>query len=205
MSAASPPSSPLAPAPSPGSTAPVPPRPVAGNRMRALRVVKIVVNIGVGAAGERRTKAEKVLAMVTHQKPVATRARSTNRDLGIREGQELGTKVTLRGERAEEFLRRALATRENRMDPLSVDRMGNVAFGVPDYTDFPGMKYDPQIGIYGMDVCVEIGRPGWRIRHRSRAPRPLGLHSRPTPEEARRFLAEQFGVIIVERAGGGAG
>ncbi|MDE1820087.1 MAG: 50S ribosomal protein L5 [Euryarchaeota archaeon] len=166
--------------------------------MRALRVEKVVVNIGVGEAGERRTKAEKVLQMITHQKPIATRAHSTNRDLGIREGQELGTKVTLRGEVAIDFLKRALATRENRMDPLSVDKVGNLAFGVPDYTDFAGMKYDPQIGIYGMDVCVEVGRAGWRVRHRARAHRSLGIHNRPTPDETRKFLAEAFGVIFIE-------
>ncbi len=166
--------------------------------MRALRVQKIVVNIGVGEAGERRTKAEKVLSMITKQKPVATRAKSTNRDLGIREGQELGTKVTLRGETAIDFLKRALATRESRMDSLSIDKMGNLAFGVPDYTDFPGMKYDPQIGIYGMDVCVEIGRAGWRVRHRTRAARSLGKHNRPSPAETRRFLTEVFGVVFVD-------
>lgn len=168
------------------------------NPMRALRVEKIVINIGVGEAGERRTKAEKVLTMITHQKPVATRAHSTNRDLGIREGQELGAKVTLRGDVAIDFLKRALATRENRMDPLSIDRVGNLAFGVPDYTDFPGQKYDPQIGIYGMDVCVEIGRAGWRVRHRTRAARSLGIHNRPTPEETRKFLTEQFQVVFVD-------
>lgn len=184
--------------PVPSSPAKPKAAPAGTNPMQALRVQKVVVNIGVGEAGERRTKAEKVLSMVTHQKPVPTRARSTNRDLGIREGQDLGAKVTLRGDIALDFLRRALATRENRMDPLSVDKMGNIAFGVPDYTDFPGMKYDPQIGIYGMDVCVEIGRAGWRVRHRSRAPRSLGRRNRPSPEETRKFLAEQFGVIFVD-------
>jgi large subunit ribosomal protein L5 len=186
----------------PSSAAPKPTAPAASktgaNPMRGLRLVKIVINIGVGDAGERRTKAEKVLTMITHQKPIATRARSTNRDLGIREGQELGTKVTLRGEKAEDFLRRALATRDNKMDPLSVDRAGNVAFGVPDYTDFEGMKYDPQIGIYGMDVCCEIGRAGWRVRSRSRAARPISHHHRPTPEETRAFLAERYHVVFLE-------
>lgn len=170
----------------------------AKNPNRALRLLKIVVNIGVGEAGERRTKAEKVLTMITHQKPVATRAKSTNRDLGIREGQELGAKVTLRGEVAEDFLRRALATRENKMDPDSVDRMGNLAFGVPDYTDFEGMKYDPQIGIYGMDVCCEIGRAGWRVRARSRSPKPISKKHRPTAEETRAFLKERFQVVFLE-------
>ncbi len=178
---------------SPGS-----PSPARGNPMRALRIRKVVVNIGVGESGERRTKAERVLQMVTHQKPVSTRSHSTNRDLGIRKGQEIGAKVTLRGDRAEEFLKRALGTRENRLDPDSVDRMGNFAFGIPDYTDFPGLKYDPQIGIFGMDVCVEIVRPGDRVRHRIRSPNRPGRGQRPTAEETRQFLAEHFGVQYLE-------
>ncbi|HTT46276.1 MAG TPA: 50S ribosomal protein L5, partial [Thermoplasmata archaeon] len=60
------------------------------NPYRAVRVIKVVVNAGVGESGEPRTKAERVLQMVTHQKPVATRSHSTNRDFGIRKGQEIG-------------------------------------------------------------------------------------------------------------------
>ncbi len=76
--------------------------------MRQPRVEKVVVNIGVGEAGERLVKAQKVLEMVTKQKPVITIAKVTNRDLGVREGMPIGCKVTLRGERAETFLKKAL-------------------------------------------------------------------------------------------------
>lgn len=178
-----------------------PPSPSAGKApspMRALRIEKVVVNIGVGESGDRLAKAQRVLQMVTHQKPIATRAHVTNRDLGIRRGQEIGAKVTLRGSRAEEFLRQALGTRENRLDPLSVDRAGNFSFGIPDYTDFPGLKYDPQIGIFGMDVCVSVGRPGGRVQFRRRSPSRPGRRHRPTPEETRGFLRERFGVQFVE-------
>src|SRR5579859_2547122 len=106
--------------------APVP----AGNPLRTVRVLKIVVNAGVGESGETRTKAERVLQMVTKQKPVATRSKSTNRDFGIRQGQEIGAKVTLRGAAAKDFLDRALDARDRQLDPDSVDRAGNVSFGV---------------------------------------------------------------------------
>ena len=130
------------------------------NPWREVRVIKVVVNSGVGESGDPRTKAEKVLQMITHQKPVATRALSTNRDFGIRQGQEIGAKVTLRGAAAVEFLDRAFEARDRQLDPLSIDRNGNVSFGIADYTDFTGMKYDPEIGIRGMDICVELGRAG---------------------------------------------
>lgn len=170
----------------------------ADNPMRRVRIVKIVVNSGVGESGEPRTKAERVLQMVTHQKPVVTRARSTNRDFGIRMGQDIGAKVTLRGTVAKDFLDRALDARDRQLDPDSVDRAGNVSFGVPDYTDFAGMKYDPEIGIRGFDVCITLGRSGYRIRTRRVAPRSLPRSARVTPDETRRFLAEQFRVTFLE-------
>jgi large subunit ribosomal protein L5 len=174
------------------------PAPSATNPARALRVIKIVVNAGVGESGETRTKAERVLEMVTHQKPVATRSRSTNRDFGIREGQEIGAKVTLRGAKADEFLARALDTRDRILDPLSIDRRGGFSFGIPDYTDFAGMKYDPEIGVRGMDVTVEIGRAGWRVRDRTIAPRAIPRAAWITRDETRAFLAERFKVTFLE-------
>ncbi|MCI4349359.1 MAG: 50S ribosomal protein L5 [Thermoplasmata archaeon] len=185
-------------APSAAAVPPSPPSSPGANPLRDLRIVKIVVNAGVGESGEPRTKAHHVLEMLTHQKPVATRARTTNRDFGIRAGQEIGAKVTLRGKAAVEFLDRALESRDRQLDPLSIDPNGNVSFGVPDYTDFTGMKYDPEIGIRGMDVCVEIGRAGWRIRERTLARRRIPATLRATREETRKFLAERFRVVFLE-------
>ncbi len=168
------------------------------NPLRKLKVVKVVVNAGVGESGETRTKAEKVLRMVTHQKPVATRAHSTNRDFGIREGQEIGAKTTLRGPRAVEFLDRAFEARDRQLDPESIDRFGNFSFGIADYTDFTGMKYDPQIGIHGMDIAVEIGRSGWRVRDRRARSAPIPRRLRSNRDETRRFLEQRFRVTFVE-------
>ena len=117
------------------------------NPMRQLRIEKITVNIGVGEAGEKLVKAQKVLDMVTGHKSVQTLSKTVNRDLGIREGMPLGCKVTLRGEDAEKFLARALNIRENRVYSYSFDKEGNMSFGISDYTDFDGMKYDPEIGL----------------------------------------------------------
>jgi len=183
------------------SDAAAPPAPAASaerNPWREVRVIKVVVNSGVGESGDPRTKAEKVLQMITHQKPVATRALSTNRDFGIRQGQEIGAKVTLRGAAAVDFLERAFEARDRQLDPLSIDRNGNVSFGIGDYTDFTGMKYDPEIGIRGMDICVELGRPGYRVRARRVASRPVPKRLRVTREETRAFLAERFRVTYLE-------
>ena len=183
----------------PASSSGAPETPVAPtNPYRAVRVIKVVVNAGVGESGEPRTKAEKVLQMVTHQKPVATRSHSTNRDFGIRKGQEIGAKVTLRGGAALDFLKRAFEARDKQFDVDSIDRNGNFSFGIADYTDFSGMKYDPAIGIHGMDIAVEMGRAGHRIRDRRLQSRPLPKVLRSTRDETRTFLVAQLGVTLLE-------
>jgi large subunit ribosomal protein L5 len=166
--------------------------------MRQPRVEKVTVNIGVGEAGERLVKAQKVLEMVTGQKPKVTQAKVTNRDLGVREGMPIGCMVTLRGEKAETFLKKALLIRESRVYMYSFDPEGNLSFGIPDYTDFEGMKYDPDIGIFGMDVSVGIQRPGRRVTRRRIMKRKLPKVHRMSRIEAANFMKEKYNVEVLE-------
>jgi large subunit ribosomal protein L5 len=166
--------------------------------MRQLRIEKVVINIGVGEAGERLVKAQKVLEMLTGQTPLVTISKTTNRDLGIREGMPIGCKVTLRHDIADNFLKRALWIRENRIAEYSFDPEGNLSFGISDYTDFEGMRYDPEIGIFGMDVNVVIQRPGYRVTKRRIMTRRLPHRHRVTRQEAMDFMKEQFAVEVVE-------
>ena len=168
------------------------------NAMRQLHVEKVVVNIGVGEAGERLVKAEKVLEMVTGHKPVETISKTVNRDLGIRVGMPLGCKVTLRGEDAEDFVKRALVIREMRVPEYSFDKEGNMSFGITDYTDFDGMKYDPEIGIYGMDINVVLRRSGNRITQRALLKRRIPKHHRVDREEAIQYMKDTFEVQVIQ-------
>ena len=169
------------------------------NPMRALRVEKVTVNIGVGEAGEKLVKAQKVLEMVTGQKSVQTISKTVNRDLGIRVGMPLGCKVTLRGEAAEAFLVRALSIRENKVYSYSFDKEGNMSFGISDYTDFDGMKYDPEIGIFGMDVNVVIRRVGGcRVERRALLSRRIPKEHRVQRDEAIEFIKDKFKVEVVQ-------
>ncbi len=166
--------------------------------MRNIKIDKIVVNVGVGEAGERLVKAEKVVEMVTGQKPVQTTSKTINRDLGIRIGMPLGCKVTLRGETADEFLKKALTIREGRIMEYSFDQEGNMSFGIPDYTDFEGMRYDPDIGIFGMDVNVVLRRFGNRIENRRLLKRKIPTRQRVKRDEAIRFMSDNYGVTVIE-------
>jgi len=168
------------------------------NSMREIRLEKAVVNIGVGEAGERLLKAEKVLKMITGKKPVRTVAKTTNRDFAIREGMQIGCKVTLRGDEAMEFVKKALYIRDNKMAAYSFDPVGNFSFGIQDYTDFPGMKYDPEIGIFGLDVCSSIGRAGKRIQKRKILRGKISKHHRVARKEGVEFVKSKFGVEVVD-------
>ena len=168
------------------------------NAMRNLHVEKVVVNIGVGEAGERLVKAEKVLEMVTGQTPVETISKTVNRDLGIRVGMPLGCKVTLRGEAAEDFIRKALVIREMRVPEYSFDKEGNMSFGISDYTDFEGMKYDPEIGIFGMDINVVLRRVGNRVTQRALLKRRVPKKHRVERGEAIQFMKDKFEVEVVQ-------
>jgi large subunit ribosomal protein L5 len=166
--------------------------------MRDLYVEKVVVNIGVGEAGERLAKAEKVLEMVTKQKPVETISKTVNRDLGIREGMPLGCKVTLRGDAAVDFVKQALSIREMRVPEYSFDQEGNMSFGISDYTDFEGMKYDPEIGIFGMDISVVLRRPGNRITQRALLKRRIPKSHRVARDEAIQYMKDNFQIEVVQ-------
>ena len=166
--------------------------------MRDLHVEKVVVNIGVGEAGERLAKAEKVLEMVTKQKPVETLSKTVNRDLGIREGMPLGCKVTLRGDAAVDFVKQALSIREMRVPEYSFDKEGNMSFGISDYTDFEGMKYDPEIGIFGMDISVVLRRPGNRITQRALLKRRIPKSHRVGRDEAIQYMKDNFQIEVIQ-------
>lgn len=181
------------------TTAPKPePKPeVKVHPMRDVILDKLVVNIGVGDAGDKLIKAQRVLEMLTKQKPTQTLSKTTNKDLGIRLGMPIGCKVTLRGKTAEEFLKRALWIKENRIAAYSFDPYGNFSFGVSDYTDFEGMKYDPEIGIYGMDISCSLKRAGYRVANRKLKKGHIPKRHRITREEGIEFAKRKFNAEVI--------
>ncbi|HYY48179.1 MAG TPA: 50S ribosomal protein L5 [Thermoplasmata archaeon] len=166
--------------------------------MRDIRIGKVVVNVGVGEAGEKLVKAQKVLELVTKQKSIQTLSHQAVRDWGVRRNMPIGTRVTLRGDAADAFLKAALDIRSNRLPAYSFDPRGNVSFGIQDYTDFPGMKYDPEIGVFGMDVAVSLERPGFRVARRAVRRRTIPGRHRVSREEGIAFMKDRYKVEVVE-------
>lgn len=169
------------------------------NPMTVPRISKVCVNIGVGEGGDRLVNAENVLRMVTGVNPQRTLGKIQNRDLKVRVGAPIGCKATIRNrEKINQFLTDAFSCREHLIPAWNFDREGNLSFGVRDYTDFPGQKYDPDIGIYGMDITVVLERPGHRVSRRRRAKGKIPAKHRITADESRSWFVENFKISILE-------
>jgi large subunit ribosomal protein L5 len=166
------------------------------NPMKQLKIGKVVVNISVGASGEPLNNAMTILRQITGQEPCQRVAKQTIRQWGIRRREPMACLVTLRGERADAFLERAFQAVRNRVNPRSFDKNGNFAFGIREHIDIPGTRYDPSLGITGMDVNVTLERPGYRVGRRKRAQSKVGSAHRVTPEESMTFIAEKYGVKV---------
>ena len=161
------------------------------------RIDKVVVNLNVGKSGEPLEKANSVLKEITGQTPVKRKAKKTIRDFGIREGESIAVVVTLRKQKAIDFLKKVLPVVDNKVAARSFDERGNFSFGLKEHIEIPGIKYDPEIGIFGMDVCVAVNRPGQRIKIRRKQKKSVGPKHLLTPEESIVFIKQTLGVEIV--------
>src|SRR5918992_1569412 len=134
-----------------------------GNIMQVPRLEKVVVNMGVGAATGQASLldgAVRDLTTITGQKPIVTRAKKSIAGFKLREGNAIGAKVTLRGDRMWEFLDRLIALAIPRirdfrgLSPTSFDGRGNYTFGVTEQLIFPEIDYDKVDTTRGMDVTI---------------------------------------------------
>ena len=162
------------------------------------RVDKVVVHVGVGESGQRLVNAETIMKAITKQQPVRSIAKKTLPTFGIKKNEPIGAKLTLRGKAAEDFLVIALKAAGNTLKKSQFDLQGNFSFGIEEHTDFPGMRYDPDIGIFGMDVSVALKRAGYRIAMRRVAQKKLPGRQRLNKDDSVEFVSKKFGIEILE-------
>jgi large subunit ribosomal protein L5 len=164
--------------------------------MRDIHIDKVVVHMGVGESGEKLVKAENIMKTITGQLPIRSVAKMTQPAFNIRKGAPIGCKVTLRGEPAQKFFTTSLGIVNKTIFESQFDKNGNFSFGIEEHTDFPGMSYDPQIGIFGMDVNVVLERKGIRIARRRMEQKKLPAKQRVTKTDAIAFLKQEYTVEV---------
>ncbi len=169
------------------------------NPMRKPYLEKIILNIGVGAGGEELERATSVLESISGRKPVKTLSKVNVKEFNLRKGRPIGTKITIRGKEAEKLLKRLLIVNNNKILRKSFDNYGNFGFGITEHISIPGIEYDADLGLWGLNVCGRIVRPGMRVRTRrvSRSKIPK-LHY-VSRDETQYFIEKQFNAEVVKK------
>jgi large subunit ribosomal protein L5 len=167
--------------------------------MRTISVEKVTLNMGTGEPGAKLEKAKKLLKTVSNMKPVSTTTNKRIPTWKIRPGLEIGCKVTVRGQKAKELLKRLFQGAGNKISEQKFDKQGNFSFGLKEYLDIPGVKYDAEIGVIGFNVAVTLKRPGFRIEKRKLKKHDIPKKHRITKEEAMAFVKKEFNIEVGEQ------
>ena len=167
------------------------------NVMKKIFLSKVVLNMGIGKSGDPIEIGKQTLTQITGKKPNVRNAKKSQRDWGVRKGEPIGVAVTVRDDEAIELLKRLLIAKDNKINQRSIDNEGNVSFGIKEHIDIPGIKYDPKIGILGLEASVSLARPGFNVKLRSNIKSKVGKSHRISKDDTIKFLTENFGVQIL--------
>ncbi|MFH0896780.1 MAG: 50S ribosomal protein L5, partial [Candidatus Bathyarchaeota archaeon] len=143
-------------------------------------------------------RAMTVLERLVGQKTCQKMAKVTIRDWGIRVNEPIACAVTLRGEKAIEFVKKTLEVVGNKLPKSSFDVNGNFSFGIKEHIEISGVRYEPSLGIFGMDICVAMEKPGYHVKRRRILRAHIGKKQKLTPEEGIAYVEETFGIEILE-------
>jgi large subunit ribosomal protein L5 len=166
--------------------------------MRTIRVEKITLNFGSGKDQKRLEKGAQLLKMITGIEPVKTITQKRIPSWGLRPGLPVGAKVTVRGDAASDICRRLLTARDFKLKASNVDNNGNVSFGLKEYIDIPGVRYDPAIGIIGLECTLTLVRPGYRVRDRKLRKGSIANNHRVSQGDGIAFMKQYFNAVFEE-------
>lgn len=159
------------------------------NPMRAIRIEKVILSCG--GIDKDLEKAKKLLELMSKMKAQVIASRKRIPDFGVRPGLEVGVRVTLRGDSAIELLRRLLGAMDNLLKRKQVSQ-DHFSFGIKEYIDIPGMEYQREIGIRGLNITVVFNRPGIRVQRKKIKVGHLPKKQHVPKEEIIKFMEDNF-------------
>lgn len=165
------------------------------NPMREIRIEKVTLNIGCGDDPGKIERAKKLLEILSQQKPFITRSKRRS-TFGVPKHKPIGVKVTLRKKKAQEFFKSVLQALGNKLQPSFIDNDGNINIGIKEYIELPNIRYDPAIGMLGLDVAVTLERPGFRIKRRRIQKRKIPKEHKINKEDVINWLKSNYGVEV---------
>jgi|SRR3989344_4426539 len=168
------------------------------NPMKNIRIEKLTLNIGAGKEQAKLEKGVLLLKTITGIDPVKTITNKRIPSWGVRPGLPIGCKLTLRKQSAKELIKRLLKAKENKLKESNFDNLGNVSFGIHEYIDIPGIEYDPKIGVLGLQVCITLERPGYRIKKRKLKQKKIAKSHVIKKQDALDFMKKEFNVNVGE-------
>ena len=158
----------------------------------------MTLNIGVGKNPALLDKSLILLKELSGMKPTKTITQKRIAGWGLRPGLPIGCKVTIRGAKLKELLSRLLQAKDNLLTEKQFDENGNVAFGIHEYINIPGVQYNPDIGIIGFQICLTLERPGFRIKKRKNKKKKIHKKHAISKQEAIDFMKSEFKIQIGE-------
>jgi len=168
------------------------------NVMKNIGIEKVTLNIGSGKDQAKLEKGIKLINNIAGKPPVKTFTNKRIQEWGLRPGLPIGCKLTLRKNKAIEILKRLLDAKDNTLSISNFDNEGNISFGIHEYIDIADVKYDPDIGIMGLQVCVTLKRNGFRIKRRTMRKNIIPRKHRIKKDEAIDFMKNTFNLGMGE-------
>jgi len=168
------------------------------NPMKNILINKIVINIGTGNDEENQSNAKQLLELITNKKAADGLSKTRNPSFKISKGQKISAFVTIRKKEVDNILKRLFDAIDFTIKPTSIS-INSLNFGIKEYIDIPNIKYNPKIGMLGMNINVSFKRKGFRIKLKKiKRAKISKAHGIITKKEIQEYLKNQFNVLVAE-------
>jgi len=165
------------------------------NKETPIKIEKVVLS--VAGTEDKLERGSKLLNLISGMKPIKTKATKRIPTFGVRPGLEVGCKVTLRKDKID-ILKRLLAAIDNSIKEKQI-KENHFSFGIHEYIEIPGIEYQRDIGVMGLNVTIVFTKPGRRVLEKKSSKGKFPKRQQVTKEEIIEFLKKNYNLIIVPK------